>query len=123
MTRRHKNGAARESPNHPETSRLGAEAFGTFLLTLTACAIEIVAATHPEISHGERAAASGVVVLALIYSISDISGAHLNPAVTFAFALRGVFEWRRVPGYWLAQFMGAFAGAAVAWTLVGSAGD
>ena len=102
---------------------MAAEVLGTFLLTLTACAIEIVAVTHPEISHGERAAASGVVVLAMIYSVSDISGAHLNPAVTFAFALRGVFEWRRVPGYWLAQFTGAFAGAAVAWALVGSAGN
>jgi hypothetical protein len=44
------------------------------VLLLTACAIEIVGATHPEISHGERAAASGLVVLALIYAVSDISG-------------------------------------------------
>ena len=123
MTRRHKGSAARESRDHLWTSRLTAEAFGTFLLTLTACAVEIVAATHPEISYGQRAAASGVVVLAMIYSVSDISGAHFNPAVTFAFALRGVFDWRRVHGYWLAQFTGALAGAAVAWAVVGSAGN
>jgi hypothetical protein len=96
-----------------EAARLGAEAFGTFFLTLTACAIDIVAVTHSEISHAERTAASGLVVLALIYAVSDVSGAHLNPAVTFAFALRGVFAWRRLPGYWLVQFAAAVVMARV----------
>ena len=104
-------------------SRLTAELFGTFALTLTACAVEIVAATHPEIAHLERAAAPALAVLAVIYAVSDVSGAHINPAVTLAFALRGVFDWRRVPGYWAAQAMGAIAGAATARGLAGTAAD
>jgi MIP family channel proteins len=104
-------------------SRLTAEFFGTFALTLTACAVEIVAATHPDVSHLERAAAPALAVLAVIYAVSDVSGAHINPAVTLGFALRGVFEWRRAPGYWLAQALGALAGAGTARQLVGTAGD
>jgi aquaporin Z len=102
--------------------QLAAEVFGTFALTLTACAVEILAAAHPEISHGQRAAASALTVVAMVYAVSDVSGAHINPAVTFAFALRGAFDWRRLPGYWLAQLVGAVAGAGVARALVGSAG-
>jgi len=104
-------------------SRLTAELFGTFALTLTACAAEIVAAAHPEVSHLERAAAPALAVLAVIYAVSDVSGAHINPIVTLAFALRGVFDWRRAPRYWLAQAAGAVGGAAVARALVGGAAD
>jgi aquaporin Z len=52
------------------------------------------------------------MVLALIYALGDVSGAHVNPAVTLAFALRGVFSWARVPAYWLAQLAGAIGAAA-----------
>ncbi|MGY2896004.1 glycerol uptake facilitator-like aquaporin [Deinococcus sp. UYEF24] len=52
----------------------------------------------------------GLVVLALVYGLSDVSGAHFNPAVTLAFALRGSFPWVRVPGYLMAQLLGALAG-------------
>jgi glycerol uptake facilitator-like aquaporin len=52
----------------------------------------------------------GLVILALVYGLSDVSGAHFNPAVTLAFALRGSFPWARVPGYVLAQVVGAVAG-------------
>ena len=104
-------------------SRLTAELFGTFALTLTACAVEIVGATHPDVSHLERAAAPALAVLAVIYAVSDVSGAHINPAVTLGFALRGVFEWRRITAYWLAQAVGALAGAGAARGLVGTAAD
>lgn len=104
-------------------SRLAAETVGTFALTLTACAIEMAGSTHPEIGHAERAAAPGLMVLALVYALSDVSGAHVNPAVTLAFALRRAFPWRRAPGYWLAQFAGALAGAGVARALTGGGGD
>ena len=51
--------------------------------------------------------APALVVMAMIYSLGPISGAHFNPAVTLAFALRGNFPWRRVLGYWVAQCAGA----------------
>jgi glycerol uptake facilitator protein len=48
-----------------------------------------------------------------VYVAGGITGAHINPAVTFAFAVRGDFPWKKVPGYWLAQVAGAFVGAAI----------
>jgi glycerol uptake facilitator protein len=50
-----------------------------------------------------------------VYAVGRISGAHLNPAVTVGLASIGAFEWTHVPGYVLAQMMGAFAGAVVVW--------
>ena len=49
--------------------------------------------------------------MGIIYFMGTVSGAHLNPAVTWAFALRGDFPWRRVPGYLVAQTIGGFAAA------------
>jgi aquaporin Z len=49
------------------------------------------------------------MVMAIIYLMGTVSGAHLNPAVTLAFALRRNFPWRRVPGYVLAQLLGGVA--------------
>ena len=54
-----------------------------------------------------------LVVLAMIYTFGDVSGAHLNPAVTLAFAAAGRSHWREVPGYLLAQTAGAFAAGAL----------
>jgi len=48
-----------------------------------------------------------------VYVAGGVSGAHLNPAVTLAMALRRRFPWRKLPGYWGAQLLGAFAGAAL----------
>src|SRR5207244_3510510 len=67
--------------------------------------------------------APGLVVAALIFSIGDVSGAHFNPAVTLAFALRRVFRWRYVPVYWMAQVAGACTAAAVLRALFGLVGD
>jgi aquaporin Z len=58
--------------------------------------------------------------MALIYAAGDVSGAHFNPAVTLAFALRGDFRWRRVPMYWAAQLGGAALAALVLRALLGS---
>lgn len=52
----------------------------------------------------------GLVILALVYGLSDLSGAHFNPAVTLTFALRGSFPWAQVPGYLAAQLLGACGG-------------
>ncbi|MDV6376524.1 MIP/aquaporin family protein [Deinococcus arenicola] len=62
----------------------------------------------PELVAG--ALVPSLVILALVYGLSDLSGAHFNPAVTLVFALRGSFPWVQVPGYLAAQLLGACAG-------------
>ncbi len=57
----------------------------------------------------------GLAVSLAIYAVGDISGAHLNPAITIALAVSGDFDWSLVLGYCAAQFAGAFAGAILVW--------
>ena len=86
-----------------------AEAWGTFLLVLVAVGGPVAnARTNTEIAEAVSAVAPGLMVMVAIYSLGAVSGAHLNPAVSFAFALRRNFPWRRVPAYVLAQIAGAF---------------
>jgi aquaporin Z len=86
---------------------LVAEALGTCLLVLAGTGASVVtAASHVAISRAAAVSAPGLTVLAVILSLGAISGAHLNPAVSLAFAARGDFPWRRVPGYVLAQLLG-----------------
>ncbi|MDA8363923.1 MAG: aquaporin [Gammaproteobacteria bacterium] len=93
-----------------EWRRLFAEIWGTFLLVLVAAGGGIVAArSGGELSGGAVAVAPGLMVMAIIYFMGTVSGAHLNPAVTLAFAVRRNFPWRRVPGYMLAQVIGGIA--------------
>ena len=67
--------------------RLLAEAVGTFFLTLVAAGGEVVAVvSHGQVGTAAKVVAPGVVVMALVYSLGDVSGAHFNPAVTLAFA-------------------------------------
>ena len=94
-----------------ELSRLFAEFFGTFALTLFDCGSRIVGAISGEVGYFAQATAPGLIVAAMSYSIGQCSGSHINPAVTFAFALRGAFPWLRVPGYWLVQIGGALFAA------------
>lgn len=91
--------------------RLLSECFGTFLLVTVDCGGAVIGSLDGEITAVARSAATGLLVMTMIYSIGNVSGAHFNPAVTAAFALRGAFPWRRVPLYWLAQILGAFLGA------------
>lgn len=65
----------------------------------------------------------GFAVTMAIYVAGGISGAHINPAVTLAFALRRGFPWKKVPGYWAAQIVGAFAGAALVYAVYKGAID
>ncbi len=88
--------------------RAGAELFGTFSLVLAGTgAIVVDQARGGVIGHLGVALAFGVVVLAMIEAVGDRSGAHLNPAVTLAFARSGRFPWRDVPHYVAAQLLGA----------------
>ena len=101
-----------------------AELVGALLLTFVAAGSEVVATLHPgEVGPATRAAAPGLVVLALIYAVSDVSGAHFNPVVTLSFALRGDFRWRFVPTYWLAQLAGAAAAAGLLRGMFGPIAD
>jgi len=77
------------------------------------------AKTH-ELGHVGVAISFGLVIMAMIYAVGHISGAHFNPAVSFAFALSRHFPWRLTLGYWTAQLLGALAAAAV---LRGSLGN
>jgi glycerol uptake facilitator-like aquaporin len=63
--------------------------------------------------------ATGAALMCLIAAFGPISGAHFNPAVSLADAIRGGLKWREVPAYWLAQLSGATAGVAVANTMFG----
>src|SRR5688572_24645724 len=93
----------------PMHKKLFAEFLGTFALVFAGTgAMVINHASHGAITHGGIALTFGLVVLAMIYALGDVSGAHLNPAVTTAFAVARRFPWREVPGYVGAQVAGAF---------------
>ena len=90
--------------------RLFAEFLGTFTLVFAGTgAIVINQTCGGVIGHAGIALVFGLVVLAMIYTFGDVSGAHLNPAVTIGFAAAGRFPSREVPGYIAAQLGGAFA--------------
>jgi len=57
----------------------------------------------------------GMAVTLAIYAVGNISGAHINPAVTIGFAFVGAFPWEKVPGYIIAQIFGAFTGGVIVW--------
>jgi aquaporin Z len=91
-----------------EWRRLFSELFGTFLLVLAGAGAGVVnAVSHGAIGRGAAVSAPGLMVMAIILFMGAISGAHLNPAVSIAFAARGDFPWRRVPGYIVVQLVGA----------------
>lgn len=98
-----------------EYRRLFSELWGTFLLVLVAAGAGVVGAKAfgADLTLEAKALAPGIMVMAVIFFMGTVSGAHLNPAVTMAFALRGNFPWRRVPGYLVAQLLGAILAALV----------
>ncbi len=89
-----------------------AELVGTFFLTLVSAGVEIVAVLEPgHIDRNVKATAPALVVAAMIYSVGDVSGAHLNPVITLAFAVRRSFPLQYLPAYVLAQTTGAITAA------------
>jgi aquaporin Z len=98
-----------------EWRRLVSELLGTFFLVLVAAGGGMMGEAFPNtISRTAAVTAPGLMVLAIILFMGKVSGAHLNPAVSVAFALRGDFPWWRVPGYVVVQLGGA---ALAAWFL------
>ncbi len=90
-----------------EARRLFSELLGTFFLVLAGAGGAAVHYWKPdEVTTAMAVIAPGIMVMAAIYFMGAVGGAHLNPAVTFAFSLRRNFPWKRVPGYIAAQFVG-----------------
>jgi aquaporin Z len=108
-----------------EWRRLFSEAFGTFFLVLVAVGGGMVNARFGghAIPGPALVVAPALMVMAIILFMGTVSGAHLNPAVSIAFALRGDFPWRRVPGYIGAQFAGAVLATLLLWALIGRHGS
>ena len=91
-----------------EWRRLFSEFLGTFFLVLVAAGGGMMSQAFPDtISRTAAVIAPGLMVLGIILFMGKVSGAHLNPAVSLAFALRGDFPWVRVPGYIVVQLVGA----------------
>lgn len=107
-----------------EWRRLFAELLGTFLLVLVATGGGMVKARCGGDTVGQAAlvTAPGLMVGAVILSMGSVSGAHLNPGVSLAFAMRGDFPWKRVPGYVVAQLAGACLATLVLVALIGAQG-
>src|SRR6202050_5857869 len=108
-----------------EWRRVFSELLGTFFLVLVAVGGGMVNARFGghAIPSVALVVAPALMVMAIILFMGAVSGAHLNPAVSFAFALRGDFPWRRVPWYIVAQFAGAAAATLLLWALIGKHGS
>ena len=101
--------------------RCVAEFVGTFLLVFAGPGAVVI----NEVSDGRVGSLGiglsfGLAVMAAIYSVGHVSGAHINPAVTVAFALTRHFPWRLVPAYVLSQLLGACAASGVLLALFGN---
>jgi len=107
-----------------EWRRMFSECWGTFLLVVVAAGAHVVAVqSNGKLTLDMIVVAPGLMVMAIIYFMGTVSGAHLNPAVTFAFALRRNFPWHRVPGYVLAQLAGGIVAALFLRVMFGEVGN
>ncbi len=88
-----------------------AEAIGTFVLVFGGCGSAVLAGDH--IGFAGVAAAFGLTLLTMVYTIGPISGCHINPAVTLGLFLSGKFPANRIAGYWVAQIVGGIVAAGV----------
>jgi len=94
---------------------VSAEFAGTFILVFSGCGAAAVGSIYDTPGNMGISLVFGIAVLAVIYSVGNISGAHINPAVTLGFAMAGRLPWKTVPQYAFSQTAGAIAaGFAVA---------
>ena len=108
-----------------EGRRLFSELLGTFFLVLVAVGGGMVNARFGgnAVPYTALVVAPALMVAAIILFMGTVSGAHLNPAVSVAFAARGDFPWKRVPAYIVAQFLGAALATLLLWALIGKQGS
>ncbi len=108
----HKEGLAAFLDPALEWRRIFSEAWGTFLLVVVAAGGGMmVIISGGVVTQAMAVTAPGLMVMVIIYFMGTVSGAHLNPAVTLAFALRRNFPWARVPGSIIAQIIGGITAA------------
>ncbi len=97
------------------------EFIGTCILVLFACGVAaITGCNFPEAGYIATSLAFGLVIVAMAYSIGNVSGCHINPAVSFAMLISGKMSLKDFIGYIIAQFAGAICGAAILCYLMGS---
>ena len=105
--------------------KLTAEFIGTLWLVLGGCGSAVLAAKFPGVGIGfvGVSLAFGLTVVTMAYAVGHISGAHLNPAVTLGLTVAGRFRAAELPGYVVAQVLGACAGAAILYAIASGAPD
>ncbi len=94
------------------------EFVGTMMLVLLACGVAVATDVH----YLGTALAFGLVIVAMAYSIGNVSGCHINPAVSLGMAMTGRMTWRECVKYVVAQVLGAIAGAALLGVIMRSFG-
>lgn len=99
-------------------SKIVAEFIGTFALVLFGCGAAVLGGDH--VGQLGIALAFGFAIIALAYGIGPVSGCHVNPAVSLAAFVAGRMGAKEMVLYWIAQFVGALAGAAVLACIAGS---
>ena len=99
-----------------------AECIGTAVLTLLGCGTAVFVGCGEPAGVFATAAAFGLSVIAMAYTIGGISGCHINPAITLGVALSGRMSWKDALGYWIGQFVGGIVGAAILFGIVGLTG-
>ena len=104
----------------PGLRTAAAELIGTFALVFAGAGAVVVDARTHALGHVGIAITFGLVIMAMIYAVGHVSGAHFNPAVSFAFALTRHFPWPRVAVYWVAQLAGALLAAGLIRLSIGS---
>ena len=100
--------------------RTGAECIGVYFLVLAACGSIMIGNLTGAYGHMGMAFSPGLVVMVMVAATGHLSMAHLNPALTLAFALTGHFPWREVLFYIVGQLFAAALGATVLRLLFGN---
>ena len=99
-----------------------AECVGTFVLTFLGCGTAMFLGCGEPAGVVGTAIAFGLAVVAMAYTIGEISGCHINPAITFAVALSGRMSWKDACGYWVGQVIGGILAGALLLLVVKATG-